>query len=248
MPPVERVLTPINGYDAKALPLALQEAVGLCNATGSREIVLLVPSRPKLANFTLAAQLGAANVKALAKGNAVPVPGGISLSAESWGRLHIGSNKTVVIVYYADDRELERIDGVANVVGVVAVLDQVGGAPQWVARWNPTVPGQPATPPAVLIADARIEKAMESLTKGSNLSKGVLGPIEKVSAMETFRILRNKEHKAEPGSIKSWAIQNGWKPTAAAELEKIAQRAFGLKAKPSLANVTNAQQRYDRWV
>ncbi|HRJ63726.1 hypothetical protein [Brevundimonas sp. UBA2416] len=222
--------------------------MSLCASEGSQSIILLVPSRPQLKNATLAGVIGVQSAKALSKGDTLSLPGGITLSADGWKTFRIGAKKTVVIAYYTDDTALELIEGVANIVGLVAVPDLVGRAPQWVARWNPTVPGQPAQAPAVIVADSRVVKALESLTASANLGQGMLGPIDKQSAQDTFRILRNKGHSAPVGSVKSWAIQHGWKPKAAGELEVIAQRAFGLSGKPSLARVVNAQLRYDRWV
>lgn len=245
---MQRILIPLDSHDSNAWPEAFKAATSLCASEGSRNIILLVPSRPQLKNTTLAGTIGLQTAKALSKGDTVSLPGGVILSADGWKTFGVGAKKSVVIAYYADDAALEAIEGVANIVGLVAVPDLVGRAPQWVARWNPTVPGQLAQPPAVIIADPRVVKALESLTAGANLGQGLLGPIDKQSAQDTFRILRNKGHSAPADSVKSWAIQHGWKPKAAGELEVIAQRAFGLTGKPSLAKIVNAQLRYDRWV
>lgn len=245
---MQRILIPLDPHDADAWPEAFKAANSLCASEGSRNIILLVPSRPRLKNTTLAGMIGLQIAKALSKGETVSLPSGVNLSADGWKTFSVGAKKSVVIAYYTDDTALEAIEGVANIVGLVAVPDLVGQAPQWVARWNPIIPGQPVQAPAVIIADPRVVKALESLTAGANLGQGLLGPIDKQSAQDTFRILRNKGHRAPAGSVKSWAIQHGWKPKAAGELEVIAQRAFGLAGKPSLVQVVNAQLRYDRWV
>ncbi|TCN34140.1 hypothetical protein [Sinorhizobium americanum] len=81
----------------------------------------------------------------------------------------------------------------------------------------------------------------------SYLGNGVMHPRDKEFADDILRILRAKGHRAEPHSIKSWAIANGWKPSAANELAALAIKIGGLKAKPSLTKIYNAEGKYLSW-
>ena len=80
-----------------------------------------------------------------------------------------------------------------------------------------------------------------------NLSTGLGHPRDKDHADETLRILRAKGHADPTPHIKSWAIQQGWKPEHAAMLEALSRKVWNLKGKPSLSNFYNANERYARW-
>ena len=154
----------------------------------------------------------------------------------------------MVIAYYADEAMLETLDGIDSITGIVAVPDLPGRIDGWVARWNPVVHGEPQPKAsAPLITDSVIEHALAALSRGVNLSHSVMNPRDKGYADETLRILRAKGHALEPQTIKSWAIQNGWKPGAADELAKLASRIGGMKTKPSLTSFHNPQGKYESW-
>jgi hypothetical protein len=152
-----------------------------------------------------------------------------------------------VISFYADDATLEIVDGLKNVAGVVAVPDLAGSADQWKARWSPIIPGEAVRAPVELIKDPVIVEALRSLSIIINKSRGLLTSRDKEWADDVLRILKAKGHTAEPSAIKSWAIKEGWTPGAARDLAKLTQKVFGMKTRPKLANITNAEQRYRRW-
>jgi hypothetical protein len=75
-------------------------------------------------------------------------------------------------------------------------------------------------------------------------------PIEGRAANVGGRILAKElcERVTDPTPhIKSWAIQQGWKPEHAAMLEALSRKVWNLKGKPSLSNFYNANERYARW-
>lgn len=125
-------------------------------------------------------------------------------------------------------------------------LAQVAG---WKERWNPLVLGEPTQPAATLIFDpVVVEKALWSITGMVNLTTGSLDPREQVNAQETLRILRAKGHTAEPQQqVKSWAIRNGWTPAKADELGKLAAKVLGMKEKPRLTGIHDAEGKYESW-
>jgi len=124
------------------------------------------------------------------------------------------------------------------------VLDEADG---WAARWSANVHGRVKQPPAALIGDPIVVRALETLTKIINLSTGLGHPRDKQMANEILRILRAKGHSDPSGTIKSWAIRHNWSPNAASELEALAKKIWSLKNKPSLSGFHDPNGRYDRW-
>jgi uncharacterized protein YjcR len=66
-------------------------------------------------------------------------------------------------------------------------------------------------------------------------------------ANQVLRILRAKGHGDPSATIKSWAIRHGWRPGDAVDLEALARKIWSLKVKPSISQIYNAQERYQRW-
>lgn len=250
LPPISRILIPLDPHDPNAWIEALNHALDLCEPgeTDARRIILAVPSRPQMKNMTIAGHLGAASAKTLAAGQTVSFVGGVTLQAEGVAQLRVGPEKVVIIAYYADDKALDKLDGLTHVEGVVVVPSWAGSVAGWTKRWTPQVHGQAAAVPVILIADPKVEKALEALSRSVNLGPEVLHSSDDVLAEQTFRILRNKGHKAAPADIRSWAIKNGWKEKAATRLETLAARILLSKAKPSLARIPEAETRYANWV
>jgi hypothetical protein len=244
-----RVFLPIDGYDPNSWPLAIlcAEQINAAHAPPVSDVVLLLHQQSILAHSSLSGFMGDQIVKALRAGKPVRLPSGALLRLETKRTISHLARPTTIIAFYADDAILEIIDGLTNVAGVVAVEDLQGSANQWVARWSPLVPGQPAKPPVQLINDPVVLKALESLSGLVNKSNAVLTSSYEDWARDVLRILRAKGHFADPKDIKSWAIKDGWKPGAADDLAKLAKRTFEMKTKPSLAGIANASERYDRW-
>ncbi|MCS0504314.1 hypothetical protein [Ancylobacter mangrovi] len=142
---------------------------------------------------------------------------------------------------------MEKVDGLAGLIGVVVVPEFPGEVDAWSARWTPVVHGQQSTAPVKLISDTVVKKALQGLSEWVNLSHAVMNPRDKEHANETLRILRAKGHILDPDKVKSWAIQNGWKPTAADELAKLAAKIQALKSKPSISDFYNAHGKYQSW-
>lgn len=250
MPQPTRIVIPIDSQDPSAwsIALAYAGAIGASAQPATQDYVLLTHAKQQLKSTSLAGHVGAAVAKALLANNSVPMQDGGALRHLTLQTLRGSGHGAVVIAYYADDAMLETLDGIDGLTGIVAVPDLPGQIVGWIERWNPLVHGQ-AQPsaPAPLIADTVVVKALTALSGGVNLSHNVMNPRDKGYADETLRILRAKGHALQPESIKSWAMQNGWKPGAADELAKLAGRIGGMKTKPSLASFYNPEGKYQTW-
>ena len=244
-----RILVPVDSQEAEALRLALGYARKICEKVGPdvQDVILLVHTKHQLDHTSLARSLGAANVKALAKGP-IALPGVGRLHVETMKTWRYPPRKSVVVVYYAEPKILDYVDGLNNIAGVVAVPDIPGQADSWVARWGAIVYGQAQqTPPPTLIDDPVFVRALETLTSVINLSTGLGHPRDKAMANEILRILRTKGHSDQSANIKSWAIRRGWRPEDAADLEALARKIWALRAKPSISGIHDPAGRYQRW-
>jgi hypothetical protein len=249
MATIHRIFLPVDGYDEISWPLALQcaEQINGAHSPAIRDVVLLLHQQSILDHSTLAGFLGISHAKALRAGKSLGLPSGATLRLETKKTIRHFGRPTTIIAFYADDAILEIVDGLKKVAGVVAVEDLKGSAAEWKARWSPTVPGEAAKPPVELIGDLVIVEALKSLSMLINKGNGLLISRDQDWAKDVLRILRAKGHTADPNALKSWAIKNGWTPGAAGDLAKLAKKTFDMKTKPSLANIANANERYDRW-
>lgn len=244
-----RLVIPIDSDDPDAWSFALgyAEAIGTQAKPPASDYVLLTHGKQQVKHTSLAGHLGDAAAKALHANRTVGIPSGQQLRHATLQTLSGYARGAVIIAYYADDRMLEKLDGIDGLAGIVAVPDISDRIEKWVARWNPAVHGQQPSTPVVLIADPVVEKALIALSGRINLSHGIMNPRDKEHANEVLRILRAKGHAFEPDKMKSWAIRNEWKPGAADELAKLATRIGALTSKPSLSGYHDPHGRYDRW-
>lgn len=248
MPQPTRLVVPIDTDDTASWSYAIEyaQAIGTAAQPPARSYVLLTHAKGQLKHTSLARHMGDRAAKALAANTPVGLAGGRHLIHATLQTLNFASG-AVVIAYYADEKMLEKLDGVAGLVGIVAVPDLPNQIENWTARWNPLVHGRQQGVAEVLVADPVVEKALASLSGGINLSHAIMNPRDKGYADETLRILRAKGHAFEPDKMKSWAIRNGWQPGAADELAKLAAKIGGMKTKPSLHGYHDPDARYDHW-
>jgi hypothetical protein len=157
------------------------------------------------------------------------------------------SKPSVLISIYSDQKMLDQVDAVKNLLGIVAVPHMPEALDSWQKTWSPIIHGVPQSPEQSLISDPVVEQGLMSLTNGINLSHSLLNPRDKEHAERTLRILRANGHMEKPENLRSWAIKNGWHPKAAEELEKLAGKVFSLKSKPRLSDPDTAKRTYDYW-
>ncbi|NMN03884.1 MULTISPECIES: hypothetical protein [unclassified Novosphingobium] len=244
-----RVLVPVDDTDSEALAIPLAYAKTIAQRANSRaeKIVLLTHTKQQLRSTSLVSHLGVQACKALAANKPVGLGEGLVLHHETLQTLRFGVGRAIVIAFYADEKMMDFVDGLSGLIGVIAVPWLKGGAGAWAARWTPHVHGEAAQHPAKILDDPVIESALKQLSLVTNLSHSALHPRDKQYADETLRILRTKGHSAPVASIKSWAIREGWKPGAAEDLARLAEKIFALKTKPSLSKFHDADGRYARW-
>lgn len=246
----KRVVIPIDSEEPASWELARAYAEKMLELSEVRssEVILLTHTKQQLRHTSLGSHIGEGAVKALLKNQTLSMPSSARLRHETIKTIGTFVRGAVVIVFYADEELLELVDGLDGIAGVVVVPWIPGDVDNWIARWNPIVHGKPQTEAADLLSDKTVERALTSVTRMINLAHGVLHPRDKQYADDVLRILRAKGHMLKAETIKSWAISKGWKPDAASELAKLANRIANLKSKPSISKIHDPHGRYERWV
>jgi len=244
-----RVVVPTDSQSADSWHQASAYAQAICsNAEPPIDrIILLTHTKQQLDQTALANHWGTNAAKALSAGKELPIRSGPKLRHATRQTLSYSAGNAVVIVFFADDKLLEFVDGLSGVAGVVAVPDFSGQTDDWIARWTPLIHGEPQKAEEVLIDDKVFENALKALSRWINLSHNVLHPRDEEHVKEYLRILRAKGHSGDPGKVKSWAIRNGWKPGAADRLADLAKKIGGMKTKPNLSGIHNAEGKYENW-
>lgn len=251
MPDPVRVLVPLDSQAPETVQFAFAYARKIAERSSTpSDMVLLTHTKAQPGFMALDGVLGTRGPKALAKGP-VPMPWGSQLRSETLQTLKssiLGPKPSIVIVYFAEPKILDTVDGLRNLAGVIVVPDRPGGADAWTSRWGPIVHGQAQKATAApLISDPVVVRALKSLSRMVNLSTGLLNQRDKAHAEEVLRILRAKRHADPSDQIKSWAIRNGWRPDGAAALEALARKIWGLQRPPRIADYHNVEGRYARW-
>ncbi len=242
-----RIIVPMNIDDPQSLVIAVAYAERILGAMGDRRIILLTHTKKELQDGFLVDHLGS-DAKLLRKGQVVKLRSGAHIRHETLKTLRQPSSPTVVVAFYAEDELLESVDALRQLRGIVVVPDRANMIDAWTARWNPTVHGATtAQAPVPLIGDAVIVGAFEALSARINLSQSDMHAGDKEIATEFLRILRAKGHQADSDMIKSWAIQHGWKPGAAASLAALAKRILSTASSPDLSKIHDPKGRYERW-
>ncbi|MBB4274135.1 hypothetical protein [Rhizobium mongolense] len=250
MPKPIRVVVPIDSHDPQAWKYGLAYAlkIGAEAEPPAQDYILLTHTKQQLKSTSLAGHVGTQAAKALLANDSIRLSNGGHLRHATLQTLRGSGRRAVIIAYFAEDKMLETLDGLDLVAGIVAIPEFPRHAENWIARWNPVVHGQPQkSAPAPLIADPVVANALTALSSWINLSHAIMNPRDKGHADETLRILRAKGHALVPDQIKSWAIRNGWKPGAADELAKLAERIEALTSKPRLSGFHDPDGKYERW-
>lgn len=249
MPAVKRVLLPDTNQSPKHLLTALGIADQLCRTTKTLDVIFLTPNKAALDSGSIRTAVGDPAHKAFMKGTPVKLESGALVRCETKTTLKWVSQPAVVVVAFASQDMMDKVDALPNVVAIVAVPWTTGAIDDWVKTWSPEIHGKPATPVEVdsLINDPIVEQAMKSLSTIVNKAHNILHPSDEEHAKRILRILRARNHQEPAENVRRWAIRNGWLPKAAERLETLAEKAFSLRTKPKIDNPDHAEQLYQRW-
>jgi hypothetical protein len=83
------------------------------------------------------------------------------------------------------------------------------------------------SPPEELIKSKVVAQALRTLSAMVNKSTGILHPLDKGKAIETFTILRDAGESFSPVDVKAFLIrEEGWKANYAQDVADIAQKVL----------------------
>jgi len=127
-----------------------------------------------------------------------------------------------VLVVWANDKILGRMDDVYQATAVCAVLDSLDRAPLWLKAHQPTEIGvaRSVIPPNVVV-DRVVEIALKHLTIFVNLSTDLVDPGDRSCAIDTVRALHVGRKHLSPDDAYAWAIQHGWHPRGSGTLREL---------------------------
>ncbi len=247
----KRVLIPDDGFEGVAIGSSLQLILGrMTEGKGIKDCIIMVPSKGHLQNTVLSKVLRMAfrdkGAQALIKAGQLCLQEG-KFQIETVRTIKSYSRADAIIVVYADQEMMDKVDSNKNFQIVIAIPCLEESIADWKRTWSPLMVGEKQGSQASLISNPVLEEALETLTFLANLSNSVLTSTDKDATIEVFRILRANNQSEELKNIRAWCIKNGWNSKAADEVVKHAAKAFGLKSKPQNKRLL-APDIYQQWV
>lgn len=220
---MERVLFPQSPGNPEADKAAVREALRLCGTLGVGTLVIVVPFPLKdFESCTLAPIFGPQLAKQLTKG---PVAvKGVTLRLTKQRRGYRCDPRSGVLMAYAEDPEIEAVEDEGEVEFLVVLPHTDERVRRWRASRAPReLPGVPPAPAAGSL-DPVVSAALRVLTDSVNLASGLSHPNDKAKAKDIAGALRESGYEAPSGQVQTWAVGNGWRSDAAAQLQLIFDR------------------------
>jgi len=204
--------------------LAFKSILEICKTENITSVTLVVPQKGGFDRTIVAEFLGANIVKALIKGQAVPITQGVQMKLESAQTFRGSWSQGLLIGAHISDKDMNKLD---DSIGAQAIVylpwnDIEGKA--WQATWGAQIIGTTAAPEPTASLSGPVEEALRSLTQAINLSTGLNHPSDKRHAERTIARLRQEGHSFDPVEIRRWAQRNAWTSSAAADLEAVARK------------------------
>ncbi len=140
--------------------------------------------------------------------------------------LYDGQNSPIV-TFYPDEKLLDQLDSISNLSAMLVVPWRMEDIELWIKTRNATEldarERQEKPPP--LVRSKVVERALKSLTMMVNVSTGLIHPLDRDRAIQTFEILRDAGEPFTPEEVKAWLVAaGGWKATHAQEAADIAKK------------------------
>ena len=156
--------------------------------------------------------------------------GGITITLATASRLPYGFDSGPILAIWTRDKELDKLDtlGAPALCAVPWRPDNITG---WKANWSPVdIQSGVAADGAAGSLNSVVVQALQSLTATINVGTGLSHPSDRSSAIHMFRLLRDGGEAYDPEAVRAWAVQHGWDPVDARELEDVAQKILDRRA------------------
>jgi hypothetical protein len=205
--------------------LAFKSVLDICKAKNIASVTLVVPQKGGFDRTIVAEFLGANIVKALIKGQAIPIAEGVQMKLESAQTFRGGWSDGLLIGAHISDKDMNKLDDAIGAQAIVYLPWNDTEGKDWQATWGAQIVGATAAPTPTVSLPGPVEEALQSLTRAINLGTGLNHPSDKKHAERTFTRLRQEGHSFDPVEVRRWAQRNGWSSSAAANLEAVARKS-----------------------
>lgn len=204
--------------------LAFKSVLEICKTKNITSVTLVVPQKGGFNRTIVAEFLGANIVKALIKGQAVPIAPGVQMKLESAQTFRGSWSEGLLIGAHISDKDMNKLDDSMGAQAIVYLPWNDTEGKEWQATWGAQIIGTAAAPAPTASLPEPVEEALRSLTQAINLSTGLNHPSDKKHAERTIARLRQEGHSFDPVEIRRWAQRNAWTSSAAADLEAVARK------------------------
>lgn len=176
---------------------------------------------------TISSVLGNAAVKTLIKTGSLVLSGKEILLVTERKPVYSGNNFPLV-AFYPNTKFLDKLDSIPNVSAMLVVPWIMKEVELWIRTWNAVELGtQQKKKVPSLVRNKVVEQALKDLTACVNVSTGIIHPLDRSRAIQTFKILRDGGETFTPHEVKAWLIaEGGWKATHAQEVAEVAQKVL----------------------
>ncbi|MCG2629431.1 MULTISPECIES: hypothetical protein [Bradyrhizobium] len=206
--------------------LAFKSVLEICKERNISSVTLVVPQKGGFDRTIVAEFLGPNVVKALVKGQPVLVAQGVQMKLESAQTSRGSWSDGLLIGGHISDKDMNKLDDAIGAQAIVYLPWNDTDGKNWRATWGAQIVGATTAPAPTVSLPEPVEEALQSLTQAVNLGTGLNHPSDKKHAERTIAQLRQEGHSFDPVEVRRWAQRNGWSSSAAADLEKVARKAF----------------------
>lgn len=240
----ERFYVDADAADDEAVREGFAWAAQYARDHGHDQILVVAPG---VKNFEyLSRVIGPDAAKSLQKQRRLAV-GELTFLAATEKKLPYAFSEGPILAVWTRDATLDKLDTL-DAPAICAIAWQPDNITHWKANWGPLDirSGTRANSAASAVGPV-VEQALSELSAGVNLGTGLGHPLDRSSAVETFRALRDARESFSPDAIRAWAVQNGWTPEHARDLSEVASKILEGRRLRTVGSAGSMSSAVDRW-
>jgi len=215
--PIKRIIVPRQGDDDN-FKLALAVASHLCDEFTVDRVTMVIAQKRFFDTNTIG-KLLASSMKTLTSGGSISIPTNRRLFAETVAeaKKKRTSIEGIVLAVHLDLKNMEVVDELPNVQGIVFLPWTPGESEAWRTTWNATVVGAPATQDEAKL-DARIVEELTTLTSTTDGTNHLAHALDREKAQKALDSIKEKGIAYDPDELRRWLLRNKWRSEDVVEL------------------------------
>jgi len=176
---------------------------------------------------TISSVLGDAAVETLIKTGRLMLSGKEILLVTDRKPIYSGNNFPLV-AFYPNTKFLDKLDSLPNVSAMLVVPWIMKEVEPWIKTWNAMELGrQHKKKVPSLVRNKVVEQSLKDLTACVNVSTGIIHPLDRSRAIQTFKILRDGGEMFTSDEVKACLIaEGGWRAIHAQKVAEVAQKVL----------------------